>query len=356
MQHFHLDPVGGLAGDMFVAVLLDLRPALADVALAAVRAAGLAADVELAHRPYADGIVSGSRYAVSRRDEQPAAHTHHHHHHGPHVHWAALRARLAAAPLAAGVRERAIAIFARLADAEARVHGVDADAVAFHEVGAWDSIADIVAASALLEALGPATWSVGPIPLGSGRVRRARFAAGAGARDRAAARGLCLFRRRPAGRAGHADRRAILAHLAPTQGLGTTPRRLRQSGYGFGTRRFEGLSNVLRVLAFDHLAPAPHRDEVLEIRFEIDDQTAEDLALGLERLRALDGVLDVGQFPITGKRGRLASAIQVLARPEAEATVTAACFTETTTLGLRLQRLERQVLAAARCTAWAARA
>jgi uncharacterized protein (DUF111 family) len=84
---------------------------------------------------------------------------------------------------------------------------------------------------------------------------------------------------------------------------------------------------------------------VAMLAFEIDDQTAEDLAQGLERLRACDGVLDVVQSPVYGKKGRMAAQVQVLAQPEHLAAIVAACFAETTTLGVRHQLLARSVLA-----------
>jgi uncharacterized protein (DUF111 family) len=100
----------------------------------------------------------------------------------------------------------------------------------------------------------------------------------------------------------------------------------------------------LRVLAFD-MSDAPAADEVALLAFEVDDQTAEDLALGLERLRACDGVLDVVQSPVFGKKGRMAAQVQVLAQPQRLAEIVAACFAETTTLGVRHQVLARSVLA-----------
>lgn len=399
MRHLHLDPVGGVAGDMFVGALLDLHPTLAAATIAAVRAAGLDDHIALAHLPCSDGILSGSRFAVSRQgmDAVPVAdpaqaghhrahghgqpHNHaedHAHHHDadhapvrgrsasqgqdserahtptqprpaaePHtVRWATLRHSLQTSALAPAVRDRALDIFSRLAVAEARVHAVAVDVVAFHEVGAWDSIADIVASAHLIEALGPCSWSIGALPLGSGRVRSAHGLLPVPAPATALLlEGYACFDDGLPGERVTPTGAAILNHLGPAAGLGTTRRRLVGSAYGFGTRRFEGISNVLRVLEFDQLAArAPGQDDIVEIRFEVDDQTAEDLAVGLDHLRALDGVLDVGQFPITGKQGRLAAAIQVLARPAATEAVTSACFRETTTLGLRVQPVERRIL------------
>lgn len=336
-MHIHLDPVGGIAGDMFVGALLDLRPEAAGAAIAATRAAGLDDAVGLAHIPYSDGILSGSRFEVRLPEAGPEHH---------HVHWSALRTRLSESPLPPPVRERAIDIFSHLAEAEASVHGKDIDAVAFHEVGAWDSIADIVAAACVIDGLGPCEWSIGTIPIGSGRVSTAH-----GLLPVPAPATALLLEGFNCCDDGFAGERvtptgaAIIRHLAPAYGLGPSPRRLERTGYGFGTRRFEGMSNVLRALQFvRHAAPDIRSDQVMTINFEIDDQTPEDLAVGLERLRALDGVLDVTQLAVAGKQGRLLSGIQILVRPEMIDTVTAACFHETTTLGLRLQLNERLVL------------
>lgn len=322
---------------MFAGALLDLRPELEAPALAAVRAAGLDARVGVRLRPYDDGILSGSRFEV---ELPPAGDAH------GHVHWSTLRERLARSALDAAVRDRAIAIFTHLAEAEARVHGKAVDTVAFHEVGAWDSIADIVCAAYLIEALGAASWSVGPLPIGRGRVPSAH-----GLLPVPAPATVLLLEGLPVFDDGFPGERvtptgaAILRYLSPGAAVGAAPRRLGRTGYGFGTRRFEGLSNVLRVLVFEDVdAPGVQPGTVAQIRFEVDDQTPEDLALALERLRAVEGVLDVVQFAATGKHGRVLSSVQVLALPDAAERAAEACFAETTTLGVRLERLERRVL------------
>ena len=337
--HIHLDPIGGIAGDMFVGALLDTHPELAAGAIAAAYAAGLEETVSLAHVAFSDGILNGSRFEV---EAILARHDH------AHVHWSSLKVRLAESGLLPPVRARAIDIFTHLAEAEARVHGQAVDAVAFHEVGAWDSIADIVAAAHIIEALHPCAWSIGPIPLGSGRVSSAHGLLPVPAPATVLLLdGFEWFRRRLCRRAGHADwccHRSLSS--ARVRARFEPARRLQKTGYGFGTRRFEGMSNVLRVLQFDAAAASRLRaDQVMVIRFEIDDQTAEDLALGVARLRALDGVIEVTQFPVTGKHGRVLSAIQLLARPQCVDNVIDACFHETTTLGLRLQLVERRILA-----------
>ena len=342
-MHLHLDPVGGIAGDMFIAALLDAFPGLGAGMHAALAKVGLPPGAHCALLAHHDGVLSGRRFELNLPAD--AATPDEVHHHPSHVGLAAIRAALAAMGLEAAVAARAGDIFAILAQAEAEVHGVGVDEVEFHEVGALDSIADIVGAAWIIEALGPATWSVGALPLGSGRVHTAHGALPLPAP--AVVRLLTGFAFVDDGLPGERvtpTGAAILRHLNCTSGVGPRPGRLTASGLGFGSRKLPGLANVLRVLAFD-MTRAPAADEVALLAFEIDDQTAEDLALGLERLRACNGVLDVVQIPVLGKKGRMAAQVQVLAQPQRLAAIVAACFAETTTLGVRHQVLARSVLA-----------
>jgi hypothetical protein len=101
---------------------------------------------------------------------------------------------------------------------------------------------------------------------------------------------------------------------------------------------------VLRVLAFEDAEAEGRNDRVAVIAFEVDDQTPEDLAIALDHLRAHPSVLDVLQMPAFGKKGRMTAHIQVLAEPDGAQQVIEACFSETSTLGLRSQIVERHVL------------
>ena len=240
MRHIHLDPLGGAAGDMFVAALLDAFPGHAPDTIRAAAALSGAACRLAAHD---DGTLTGRRFLVDAphgagtHDHGPGhhpldgGHDHAAHDHPAHDHahprdagtdhapdapgrygtgrmfhvkhssanatgpdfredvalfpengpepgsdrgsWRALRARIEAADLPAEVLGHALGIFGCLAEAEARVHGVCPDEVVFHEVGAADSVADILAAAWVIDAVGPARWSVGALPLGGGTVRTA---------------------------------------------------------------------------------------------------------------------------------------------------------------------------------------
>jgi len=337
MRHIHLHPLGGVAGDMFVACLLDAFP---EHRTAVIEAAAALAHVDCRWIPHDDGTLTGSRFVVDEAD-------HGHGHHHSHTRWGDILARLETSELSPGVRAHAIGIFAVLAEVEGRVHGVPADAVTFHEVGAIDSIADIVAAAAVIEAVGPARWSVAPLPLGGGTVRTAHGPMPVPAPATALLlEGFSLHDDGITGERVTPTGAAILRYLdcgaaAPVRGT------LRRSGYGFGTRRLPGISNCLRALVFEAASaePTPGHRELAVISFEVDDQSGEDLAMGLERLRAIPGVHDVLQMTAFGKKSRLAVHVQVLAAPDALDDVVEACFRETTTIGLRTHLVEGRALA-----------
>jgi len=103
------------------------------------------------------------------------------------------------------------------------------------------------------------------------------------------------------------------------------------------------MANVLRCLAFTGANPsAPADEEIALLQFEIDDQTAEDLAVAMDRIREMPGVLDASQMAVYGKKGRLATQVQVLTQAGAADAVADACLVQTTTLGVRLSRLQRR--------------
>lgn len=338
-MHVHLDPVGGVAGDMFVAALLDAFPELADGLRDALAAAGLDAVATLSCEPHHDGTLTGARVVVRGPEE---AH--------PHRAFADIRRLLTDADLAEGARDRALDIFARLARAEGAVHGCDPDEVTFHEVGAWDSILDIVASAWLVDASGAASWSVGPLPLGGGRVDTAHgtLPVPAPATATLLVGFPCVDDGVPGERVTPTGA-AILGHLEPSSGRAGPLGRLLRMGTGFGSRRLEGIPNLLRALVFEGAgsgrgAMTREADRVAVCEFEVDDQTAEDLAVALDRLRDTAGVLDVVQVPALGKRGRLATGVRLLARPERLDAVLDACFLETSTLGIRWHVVDRAVL------------
>lgn len=354
-MHVHLDAVGGVAGDMFLAALLDARPDLADGALAAMRVAGLPAEWTAEVREGVQNGMAGKRFAVEG-PKAKAGHGHSHAHGHAHAHahsgattWRAIRGMLEGSGLADGVKGRAIAIFTRLAEAEGAIHGKAPDEVHFHEVADWDSVADIVGAAYVIDALGAATWSVSALPVGGGTVKTAHGLLPVPAP--ATARLLAGFETVDDGVPGERvtpTGAAILAHLGAARSAPGGRGRLAAQGIGLGTRELAGVPNILRALIFEGAAEKKEgfaETEVAVLEFEVDDQTPEDLAVGLDNIRARADVLDVVQAPVFGKKGRIAMAIRVLCRQAAVEDVAAACFTETTTIGLRCQVARRFELA-----------
>jgi uncharacterized protein (TIGR00299 family) protein len=332
----HVDPVGGVAGDMFVAALLDAWPELEGGLREALRSAGLREKVGVQVLAHKDHTLSGTRFCVTEETAAPPR---------AHASFREIRALLCDSELEPAVRERAIDLFTLLARAEGEVHGRPAEEVRFHEVGAWDSIADIVGASFLIEAVGAAGWSTASLPIGSGRVASAHGSLPVPAP--AVARLLEGFAVHDDGLEGERitpTGAAILRYLEPRYRAPGDPMRVRRAGTGFGTREFPGISNILRILVLEELEAGIAEEPIAVFRFEVDDQPAEDLAVGLDHIRDVEGVVDVLQTPAFGKKGRLTVQVQILAAPDAVDRVSRACFTETTTLGLRWHTARRAVL------------
>ena len=342
----HLDLVGGLAGDMFIAALLDAFPHFESQVIQGIRNVSGAYTIDCSVQVHKDHVLQGRRFQVERSAASVARPPFASPDLAAHTTWRSIRARLSTATLTPGARTHAIQIFQLLAAAEAFVHGVHPETVEFHEVGAWDSIADIVGAAVLIDVIGATRWTSSPAPLGSGLVKTAHgmLAVPAPATTRlllgmpTVDDGIGGERVTPTGA-------AILRYLCPpvecaregrTKNFSATVRTLTASGTGFGTRTLRGVSNHLRVLCFD---PSGHasggRREIHVLEFEVDDQSGEDLAVGLDRLRAHPAVLDVIQAPVFGKKGRMMVHVRVLVRYSHLDEVADACFRETTTIGLR---------------------
>jgi uncharacterized protein (TIGR00299 family) protein len=360
----HLDPLGGWSGDMFVAALLDAFPEHWPRVQSAIASLNLGAEAECRLAPHRDDALAGSRFLVAgdRASEQPTSHPHEGSGHREHVHvhsdrggekaWADIRAELAHSALESDVKKHAVAIFELLAVAEAKVHGVEAESVTFHEIGAVDSIVDIVAAAQLIALVRCDRWTSAPLPIGSGRINTAHGVLPAPAPAVALLlQGLPVIDDGVPGErvtpTGAALARYLVGAQSPPDGR---IRRLKRSGVGFGARTLPGVSNCLRALAFEaataqsQAAGAIGRRQLAIITFEVDDQCPEDLAAGLDHIRALPGVFDVTQGSIVGKKGRMAAHVQVLVAPPELENVIAACFEETTTIGLRYQLTEGAVL------------
>jgi len=350
-MQIHLDPVGGVAGDMFVAAVLNAYPELTPGLLEAINRLRLPELVNCRVDTVDDGVLAGSRFVVESGDRASVHHHQHTHdsdgsHDHHHRHWSDIRKLIEQANLSSMTKRHAIGIFGLLAEAEARVHGIPVADVAFHEVGAVDSIVDIVGAAFLIDALQADRWTTSPVPLGSGQIETAHGRLPIPAPAAALLlEGFTVFDDGIPGERVTPTGAAIVRYLCLPGEMQRRSGILERSGIGLGTKRFSGISNILRVVSFRQ---KPHAlsgyRELLVVEFEVDDQSAEELAAGLERIRNDTAVFDVIQIPAIGKKSRQTSHIKILADPTKQEHVIALCFQQTTTIGLRFRTSEAVAL------------
>ena len=333
----HLNPIGGIAGDMFIAAMLDAWPELKPKVFDAMRQTGLPSDWALELNSATSSSITGKKLIITGDANNT---------HFSTGNYKDICKRLSDSALPPAVIERAIDIFHRLAVAEGAVHGKSIEAVHFHEIADWDSICDIVGTATILDLLNCSEWSVDEIPMGSGTVNTAHglMPVPAPATSQLL-KGYILADDGISGERVTPTGAAILTHIAASQNMKRNNGRLMVSGYGLGTKELKGVPNMLRILAFEETtAELRTNDEVGEITFEVDDQTGEELAVALDILRTTQGVLDVVQYMVSGKKGRLATSVRVLCYPDYIDRAIEQIFLQTTTIGLRKQILSRSVL------------
>ncbi|MBM3458328.1 MAG: nickel pincer cofactor biosynthesis protein LarC [Armatimonadetes bacterium] len=257
--------------------------------------------------------------------------------------FAAVAACIRGSALPEPVREQAVAVFHRLAAAEARVHGVSLEAVHFHEVGAVDSIVDVVGAVFALHLLGVERVLCSPLPNGHGFVQCAHGRMPIPPPATAElVRGVPLRAVDVAAELVTPTGAALATGLADQ--FGPLPGFTVQAiGYGAGRKEFP-FPNLLRVLIGDAEGPAPTEARTVTlIEANIDDQSPEFYEAAFAALFGA-GALDVWLAPILMKKGRPAQTLSVLCRPEQREALTGVIFQQTTTLGVRFGNWERSCL------------
>jgi uncharacterized protein (TIGR00299 family) protein len=321
----YVDCVAGVAGDMLLGALVDAG-ADADRVRAGLDGLGLAG-LRVEFEEVERGGLRGTRAHVLARPEDG------------HRRWRDVRELLERAELPERARRRALDAFARLARAEGRIHGVPAEEVHFHEVGALDAIADVCGVMLALEELGVESVACSPLPAPRGWVDAAH-----GPLPLPAPAVLELLRGAPLHGVELAVElvtptgAALVASLA--EGFGPLPpMRLERVGYGAGKRDLAGLPNVVRVLA-----GAPLREgaapRVSLVETNLDDLSPELVPDAAEAaFRA--GALDVWTTPVVMKKGRPGLVLSALARPSHEEDVARAMLRSTSSFGVRTTSLRR---------------
>jgi uncharacterized protein (TIGR00299 family) protein len=262
----------------------------------------------------------------------------------PHRSWAAIRSMIDEADLAEPVRRRAQQVFARLADAEGRVHGIPAEDVEFHEVGALDSIADVVGVAAALHDLGVTSVTAGPAALGSGQVRVAH---GVLPVPGPAVVELARGWRVSGGAEGELTTptgMALLTALAD-RCEDLPPLTVQVIGIGAGTRDVAGRPNVTRVILGDlvEAASAGPTSPALLLEANVDDLDPRLWPDVLQRLLK-SGANDTWLVPITGKKGRPGHILSVLCEPSRADELRTHMLALTSTLGVRQTETSKYAL------------
>lgn len=344
-----LEPIGGIAGDMCLAALLHLagrsgrgtevRASLDEGLSRLAEAAGpTALDLSAVRVVQQDVQVSGIgalHVEVAMSDEARAREPH-------HRPWRVIRDLLGRTRIPEGARARALRAFQLLAEAEGRVHGVSPEEVLFHEVGAVDSIVDVVGTALLLEALAPERLVGLPAPSGGGTGRSAH-----GMIPLPAPAVLEVLRGRSLRPSGPGERTtptgaALLAAL--TEPATALPELVvLATGYGAGTRRWEDAPNLLRAVLGDEADQAPGAGAALVLEANLDDLSPQLAAVALEAALAA-GALDAWIAPLVMKKGRPGHLIGALVSAASRERVEEALFRETSTLGIRATAVSRTVL------------
>ena len=437
MKTLYIECAMGAAGDMLTAALLELMPDK-EAALAKLNAMGIPGVVfeaepsakcgitgthmrVLIHGEEEGAMPCGHTHAQEDHHEHNHAHEHHHEHdhvhehhyeHDHHVHthahahvqedahchdsdahdhahhhehdahhhahhgMAEIRSLIAELAVSETVKEKALAVYQSIAEAESRVHGAEVDQIHFHEVGSMDAVADVTAVCLLMELLAPEQVIVSPIHVGSGTVLCAHGRLPVPAPATALIlEGMPIYGGSVQGELCTPTGAALLKTFADSFGP-MPPMTVAKTGYGMGTKNFEQ-ANCLRAMlgvsfpmngigskmqtgqdAEDENTgscgaagkdtetenPAGREGRITEISCNLDDMTGEDIAFAAERILQA-GALDVFTESIYMKKGRPAVKLTVLARPEDEERLAGEIFRHTSTIGVRIHTDRRYELA-----------
>lgn len=375
MKILQFDSVGGASGDMILGALIDLG-----VSADAIQAAISSLAVEAIHL-HADKVIvngiHGTRVEVHTHDHDHdhghdhdhdhhdhAAHHDHHHdhghspahgehdhhhepthqHHAPHRNLADIEKIVRAGRLSTRVQDLALQVFRRLGEAEARVHGTTLDQIHFHEVGALDSIADIVGCCFALEQLGVDAVTFGPLPQGRGVIKCQH-----GTYPNPPPATVLLLHGLPVDQTEEPFEMVTptgAALLSTWRSLERPPAGSRpaKTGYGFGHRALAQRVNCLRATLLDYHEARAEADVIHVLETNLDDCTPEVVGALCERLMS-EGALDVFTVPAFMKKQRPGMLLTVLAEAARRDQLLDIILRESTTFGVREHTAQRTILA-----------
>lgn len=358
----YFDCFAGAAGDMILGALLDaglpadqLRSALGSlgvghaVDITRVMRAGIAATY-VSVREAGDGKEPGRPHAHHHHGDHGHGHSHAHsraHGAGGHGHRTLeeIRGLIDASALSTGGKAKAKALFGRIAEAEAAIHDMPIDRVHLHEVGALDSIIDIVGAVFAMEWFGIDDVCASPLNVGAGTVTMAHgtFPVPAPATLRLLA-GVPVYSTGVPSELVTPTGALVISDYARSYGP-LPAMAVDRIGYGAGTRDLGALPNVLRVVIGERTAPTTSagRESILQIECEIDDMNPQIFGPVSDQLLAA-GAVDVFLTPVQMKKGRPGTLLTVLAPEAKRGEVCDLLFRETTTIGVRFQSVWRETL------------
>ncbi len=324
----YLDCFSGVSGDMLLGALVDAG-ADADELRKRIGRLGLEG-VELRFEKCKRSGIGGTNLTVQ------VEHDHH------HRSLSRIEEIIAGSDLSESVKERSIRIFRRLGEVEAAIHQMPIEKVHFHEVGALDSITDIVGTCIAFDLLGIERIYCSALNLGSGTVEAAHGVMPVPAPATAAlVQGIPTYSEGPAAELTTPTGAAIVTTLADE--FGTMPAmRIGSVGYGAGDRDFKKHPNLLRAVIGEQ-SQAREATRIFVIEANVDDMNPQVAGYVRERLQDT-GALDVTLAPVYMKKDRPGLMISVLAKPEDREKLSELLFTETTTLGIRMYPVERRVL------------
>ena len=348
MKVIYLDCSMGAAGDMLMAALyelLDDKQAFWDT----MRGLGLPG-IEISAEPAVKCGITGThmKVLVHGLEELDALHDHlhehahehshdHEHHHHTDLH--EIEHLLSHLDLPQTVRDDALAVYHRIAEAESKVHGRPVDQIHFHEVGTLDALADVVGVCLLMHLLAPEKVYASSVHVGCGQVKCAHGILPVPAPATALLlSGVPIYGGAIQGELCTPTGAALLTHFVTK--FGELPAmRLLKSGYGMGTKDFPA-ANCVRAMLGEQDAPA---EEILELSCNLDDCTGEAIGFAMERL--LDaGALDVYWTSVGMKKNRPGILLTCMCRPSDREKMVKLLFKHTTTLGVRESAFRRYTL------------